>query len=54
MTTATPVSSISMHPPSRPPPPARVPEEAPKFIRDLKEYSGTLPTLAAVSIEGLK
>ena len=28
--------------------------KAPKIVRDLKEYAGTLPNLQAVSIEGLK
>ena len=29
-------------------------KKAPQIVRDLKEYSGTLPSLQAVSIEGLK
>jgi hypothetical protein len=28
--------------------------KAPHFVRDLKEYAGTLPSLAPVSIEGLQ
>ena len=29
-------------------------KKAPHIVRDLKDYSGTLPNLQAVSIEGLK
>jgi hypothetical protein len=28
--------------------------KAPHFVRDLKQYAGTLPALAPVSIEGLR